>query len=129
MWQGCARGQTGPSCTGEAEKTNWAQAVADCEDLEWAGYNDWRLPGAKELWSVADNRLTQGPLWPFDPAVFPASASSESQGIAFWSSVTLVAAPPGDWAWVLSAHRNLTWRDKIPEPYELVYTLCVRDGE
>jgi hypothetical protein len=126
-WQGCPRGQTGPSCEGEAEKTNWAQAVAHCEDLVWAGLDDWRLPGAKELRSIADNRLTQGALSPLDPAVFPASAASESQGIALWSAVTVVAAPPGDWAWILGANRNLTWKDKNPESYELVYALCVRD--
>jgi hypothetical protein len=103
--------------------------VTHCEDLVWAGLDDWRLPGAKELRSIADNRLTQGPLWPFDPAVFPASAASETQEIALWTAVTVVAAPPGDWAWTLGTHRDLSWREKDPEPYALVYALCVRDGE
>jgi len=33
----------------------WANAVSHCEDLEYAGYDDWRLPSPKELLSIVDN--------------------------------------------------------------------------
>ena len=35
---------------------NWGEALAYCEDLSWAGYDDWRLPNAKELYSIVDAR-------------------------------------------------------------------------
>ncbi len=33
---------------------NWQQALAYAENLEHAGYSDWRLPNAKELQSIVD---------------------------------------------------------------------------
>ena len=35
-------------------KMNWGQALKWAEDLEYAGYSDWRLPNAKELHSLVD---------------------------------------------------------------------------
>ncbi len=32
----------------------WADALAYCENLAWAGQEDWRLPNAKELYSIVD---------------------------------------------------------------------------
>ncbi|MDD3859559.1 MAG: DUF1566 domain-containing protein [Bacteroidales bacterium] len=32
----------------------WKDALDYCENLEFAGYNDWRLPNAKELQSILD---------------------------------------------------------------------------
>jgi hypothetical protein len=33
---------------------NWEEALVYSEDLEYAGYGDWRLPNAKELQSIVD---------------------------------------------------------------------------
>ncbi len=33
---------------------NWEEALAYCESLDTAGYDDWRLPNAKELQSIVD---------------------------------------------------------------------------
>lgn len=33
---------------------NWQQALKYAENLEYAGYSDWRLPNAKELQSIVD---------------------------------------------------------------------------
>jgi len=32
----------------------WGDALAYCENLTWAGHDDWRLPNAKELFSIVD---------------------------------------------------------------------------
>jgi hypothetical protein len=40
---------------------SWSDAVAYCESLELGGYDDWRLPTVKELWSIRD--FSQG--WPW----------------------------------------------------------------
>ena len=37
-------------------KLNWQQALEWAENLEFAGYNDWRLPNAKELQGIVDYR-------------------------------------------------------------------------
>lgn len=38
----------------EAGKMNWQKALEWAENLEYAGYSDWRLPSAKELHSIVD---------------------------------------------------------------------------
>jgi hypothetical protein len=32
----------------------WSDALAYCENLAWGGFEDWRLPNAKELYSIVD---------------------------------------------------------------------------
>ncbi len=45
--------------TGE-DKLTWMQALQFCEDLEFAGYKDWRLPNVRELSSIVNyNRANQ----------------------------------------------------------------------
>ncbi len=36
------------------KKIMWKEALAYCENLEFAGYDDWRLPNVKELQSIID---------------------------------------------------------------------------
>jgi hypothetical protein len=38
----------------KAGKMNWQEALKWAENLEYAGYSDWRLPNAKELQSIVD---------------------------------------------------------------------------
>lgn len=36
----------------------WEQAIEYCEELEYGGHNDWRLPTVKELFSIVDRRTS-----------------------------------------------------------------------
>ena len=70
MWQ-----QTIPT-----DEYKWDDAISYCDDLIYAGYNDWRLPTPQELLTIVDNSR-------YDPAIdttyFP-----NTPGSAFWSSST-----------------------------------------
>ncbi len=86
MWQ---QGDSG-------DTLNWEQALAYAEGLVLAGFDDWRLPNAKELQSIVDytrapdatNPAQQGPA--IDTSYFDVT-EPESW---FWSSTTLLEAPP-----------------------------------
>ncbi|WP_437926068.1 DUF1566 domain-containing protein [Sorangium sp. So ce291] len=56
----------------------WSEALSHCEDLDLAGHRDWRLPSAKELLSLLDDRR-RFPV--IDQEVFPDETDSE-----LWSS-------------------------------------------
>jgi hypothetical protein len=53
---------------------DWGQALAWCEDLDFAGYNDWRLPNAKELQSIVD--YERSPDTTGSPAIDPLFSST-----------------------------------------------------
>ncbi|MBX3182987.1 MAG: DUF1566 domain-containing protein [Polyangiaceae bacterium] len=56
----------------------WAQAASYCDDLEWGGRSDWRLPTRMELRSLVDyGRNTPA----IDSVAFPSTPSVE-----FWSA-------------------------------------------
>lgn len=40
---------------------SWEDAVDYCENLTLGGYDDWRLPSLKELWSIRDYSMG----WPW----------------------------------------------------------------
>ena len=54
MWTRVNIGQhlTKGKCTGQAEKFNWLDAHQICENMNTAGYNDWRLPEISELMTI-----------------------------------------------------------------------------
>jgi|GEM_PF-6331951 len=77
MWMRCAMGQTwdGTTCRGEASTYTWDEAMAIRHTF--AGYDDWRLPAANELYSIFENR--QYPA--IDTIAFPGTRTQH-----FWSS-------------------------------------------
>ncbi len=79
MWQ-----QTIPTST-----YTWANAVSYCENLEYAGYTDWRLPTPKELQTIVDNSKYNPAI---DTSYFPGTPSSN-----FWSSSTYVTGTGHAW--------------------------------
>lgn len=49
MWKKCSEGQAGPSCSGNATRYAWEDAVNRFKEFSFAGYDDWRLPTVREL--------------------------------------------------------------------------------
>ncbi|MCL7762696.1 DUF1566 domain-containing protein [Polaribacter sp. Z014] len=65
------------------DEFTWEEAKEYCENLELGGYDDWRMPNLKELYSVADF----GKGWPYIDTNYFALASGEvSKDEQFWSS-------------------------------------------
>jgi hypothetical protein len=79
MWQ-----QDGP-----CEMLDWEESLAYCENLEFAGYTNWRLPNIHELQSIADYTRCDPSI---DTFYFPAAASG-----AYISSTTIVNKPGNAW--------------------------------
>jgi len=81
----------------------WEDALSYAESTEFAGYNDWRLPDAKELQSIVD--YTRSPSTTSSAAIDPVfncteitNEAGESDYPFYWSSTThasWVADAPG----------------------------------
>jgi len=80
MWKRCSEPDTTSDCTGTPSKYTWQDAINQCEGLDYAGYTDWRLPNAKELWSIIKLEGTS-PL--IDQTAFPGTV-----GGSYWTSTT-----------------------------------------
>lgn len=98
----------------ETEPMTWKEALSYCEDLELAGYEDWRLPNRNELQSINDNYSEYLPA--IDLNFFPDAFSDR-----YWSSTS-----NGGNAWLLDFDSGLVLRDS---KLESNYTRAVRGGE
>jgi hypothetical protein len=74
---------------------DWQEALAYAENLIFAGYNDWRLPNAKELQSIVDYTRAPDALKSLQrgPAIDPIFDMNEAESW-FWTCTTLLEAPP-----------------------------------
>lgn len=68
----------------DGTRRDWAEALAYCEALDLAGYDDWRLPDSKELQSIVDYDSTTLPA--IDTDIFAITQDSET--LDFWTSTT-----------------------------------------
>jgi len=76
-----------------AQAISWENALSYAENFEFAGYSDWRLPGAKELQSIVD--YTRSPKATNSPAINPIFNCTKITNEAgnedypyYWSSTT-----------------------------------------
>ena len=82
MWKRCSEADTQTSgCTGTHSTSTWQGAINQCEGLNYAGYTDWRLPNAKELWSITRLEPETAPY--INQTAFPGTVSGN-----YWSSTT-----------------------------------------
>ena len=91
----------------------WEDSLAYCEELELAGYADWRLPDIKELRTIVDN-TTYNPA--IDTTCFPGTIS-----FYYWSSST--SAYDTSTAWRVYFYDGYTLRSS---KYLNLYAKCVR---
>ena len=75
----------------------WEDAKEYCENLELGGFDDWRMPSAKELFSISD--FTSG--WPYiNTDYFDLASGEVSKDEQFWTSNLYVGVTEegGDYA-------------------------------
>jgi lysozyme family protein len=99
-----------------SQAMTWQEALAWAENLEYGGYDDWRLPNAKELQSLID--YGRAPDVTGSAAIDPLfmSSSIKNEGGAldypfYWTGTTHVENGSGDYAVYLSFGRALGWMD------------------
>lgn len=69
--------------TPSEDKLRWTRAVEFSEQAEFAGYDDWRLPTAKELFSIS--LFDTG--WPYlDSTYFSTAGSTVTKDQQYWTS-------------------------------------------
>ncbi len=62
---------------------SWQEALDYCEDLELAGYDDWRAPSLKELFSIQN--FESG--WPYiDTLIFDLAGGTVDKDQQYWAS-------------------------------------------
>jgi hypothetical protein len=102
---------------------NWQAALAYAEGLTLAGYDDWRLPNAKELQSIID--YTRSPSTTSSPAIDPLftctsiiNEAGDTDYPFYWSGTTHAnwTGTPGEFACYVSFGRamgymNSAWID------------------
>jgi hypothetical protein len=87
MWQRDTADVNDDGQSTDQDFVPWCDALAYCENLSFAGHDDWRLPNVRELQSIVDYGLVVPSI---DP-VFGALSSG------YWSSTSSAGNPGGAW--------------------------------
>ncbi|MFA5156420.1 MAG: DUF1566 domain-containing protein [Candidatus Omnitrophota bacterium] len=97
----------------------WYDAVNACENLNFAGHDDWRMPNINELMSIVDHSR-------YDPA-FDMSFFTPfpDNWTPYWSSTT--CAPWTDGAWCMYPYDG--YKTVWSKSYDMCYVRPVRGGQ
>jgi hypothetical protein len=87
MWQKDTADVNGDGRHTSADQVNWCAAPTYCENLSFAGNDDWRLPNVRELQSIVDSER-------FNPSIDPVFSALP---LVYWSSTSYSVNP--DCAW------------------------------
>lgn len=90
IWKQCSEGQSGAECAGTATPMIWSAALAAGADSSFAGFNDWRLPNAKELESLVETGC-------YAPAINDVRFPNTSTGLYWTSSSYTAVASYASW--------------------------------
>ncbi len=122
MWQKCTYDTTWDiykeECTGSAIHRTWQQALEASENLELAGYDDWRLPNINELLTLVDDTTYRPAI---DKDFFPDTKTN-----LYWSSTTNVSSK--DASWYVEFDHGSTGSMRKSESYKN-YVRAVRGGQ
>ena len=113
MWMKCDSGHL-KAGLGKDGRLNWQQALQWAENLDYAGYSDWRLPNAKELQSIVD--YSRSPDVTKSPAinpVFEVASFLNEAGVVdypfYWTGTSHVSHRGADAAVYVAFGRGLGW--------------------
>ena len=117
MWQTIDNGNT----------YNWVEALDYAENLSHAGYDDWRLPNAKELQSIVDYTRAPDAIDPSQQgtAIDPVFGVTEEESW-YWTSTTLLETPPemgtGSFGIYVTFGQAFGWMENPPSSGNYIYT-------
>ena len=116
-----------------SEKTyTWNEALDYCDDLEYAGYSDWRLPEPLEILTIVDHdaydiyvdAYYDTPQLLVNELYFESVFPSFDVGNNLWTSKTYRDDPKR--AWVFSPQRSYVYPH--PSKTDIYNAMCVRGG-
>ena len=87
MWQKDSGDADGDGESTDDDNLRWCDALAFCENLVFAGHDDWRLPNVRELQSIVDYGR-------FSPSIDPVFDAYSSM---YWSSTQHTTFPLSAW--------------------------------
>jgi len=93
--------KTDDNCVETSEKMTWSQAVTTCDNLDYAGHDDWRLPTVSEYLSLIDMGTGTGYA---DKISFPDTEITLNEAYwAFTSRLTInsEAMDVADYGWIV----------------------------
>ena len=92
MWQQCAEGLSGKTCNeGAALTMSWEAALTRAQTSEFATYLDWRVPNAKELFTLVALNCAEPAI---NEVIFP---NTPYLGLRYWTSTPVNNAASLTW--------------------------------
>ncbi|MEA2020064.1 MAG: DUF1566 domain-containing protein [Campylobacterota bacterium] len=93
----------------------WENAISYCENLDLAGYTNWKLPNINELKTIVDDTI-------YSPSIYSEFKNTVSSD--YWSSTTNASITSH--AWTVYINVGATYYD---DKTYFKYVRCVRSGQ